>query len=69
MSLTDTDRINWLETRSEAMILTDHETGEYGIAEYRGNINNRVFTQLTPCEHETLREALDAAIINNPTTK
>jgi hypothetical protein len=69
MTLTDTDRINWLETRSESMILTDYETGEYGIAEYRGNINDRVFTQLTPCEHKTLREALDAAITNNPTTK
>lgn len=59
--LTDTDRLNWLELRNDAMVVTDYETGLVGISEWKGNVNDRYVVELsTGCIG--LRDAIDFAI-------
>jgi hypothetical protein len=61
MSINDTDRLDWLEALSDPMLLSDYETGLWGVAEYRGSINDRYIVHLSK-EHQTLRHAIDAAM-------
>jgi hypothetical protein len=58
--VTDTERINWLESRGEIQLIKDYEEGLWGVYVITGNVNDRVGFWLTK-DHETLRKALDAA--------
>lgn len=60
--MNDTERINWLESRGDLHLMQDYESGEFGIGEYQGNVNDREFVTLIRMEHQTLRGAIDAAM-------
>jgi hypothetical protein len=64
--ITDTDRLNWLETRNDPQLYACYESGLWGVAEYQGTINDRELVWLAEEEHETLREAIDAAMTKHP---
>lgn len=59
--ITDTDRIEWL-SKGEKHLVTDYESGEWGIYEYIGGRSDRELVWLVEAEHPTLREAVDTAI-------
>lgn len=62
---TDTQRLDWL-SKQERHPQQDYDSGEWGISCYEGNINDQVFKWLVHCSFETLREAIDAAMIKYP---